>query len=699
MSGGQVLMSGGIVNGAVVSQGGDLRIYAGAEATDAVVSSGGKLMIFADGAVAAPVISSGGTLTVAANGSVDNTVLKICAKMTVANGAKTGDKLTLDFSGASSSEDMMMVDYINRLSENTSVCLTGIHRGAYYLGSNGTLGREVYVNNGLYDFAVPADLGGEGVFVADAANLLKYSFNGVRRFAAESLEVTSGAAVALTANDTYEGGGTNRAALWTDDADADVVAVDENFTGDAYVVIAGAHLAKALYGADTNFDGTININAESGTIRNLAAGAKAGSHVGAVNLTFDGATLAGVGYAGGFGTVTNDVTTLVIDGRFSKDFYAGALANKNAELTFTGDTSLTIKGGIFSGNVYGASAVKTSTSVGNGLRHMTDNVTVTLAGGSTTKYGFSVFAGGYATGDATGTVYKVDGVEVAVTGGDWGTAAGGRGIFGGVMADGVTAEVVEDVNISISGGTMGNVFGGGWAQRGGTSIVGAVSITISGGSVANVFGGGSHSTSGGTTVAASAAITVSGGDITVAIYAMGQLDGDSVTGGSTVTFTGRNDYGCAICGYGSVESPTPTTAKLVFANYSGELSGKIGGFADVQLSGDTVAVFTGEIEDDITSWDLDLTGRAVSYRGDGLAKLDEFADATTVKVTFADAEQAQGGWNIARVGDVNGANFDLTIGTEEIVSGLAYDTQIGSGDYAEWGFRLDDGILKFQKLA
>ena len=62
-----------------------------------------------------------------------------------------------------------------------------------------------------------------------------------------------------------------------------------------------------------------------------------------------------------------------------------------------------------------------------------------------------LFAGGYATGTATGTVYTVDSVTATVEGGDWGSAHGGRGVFGGVMASGVEAQVLGDVTITISG--------------------------------------------------------------------------------------------------------------------------------------------------------------------------------------------------------------------------------------------------------
>ena len=72
----------------------------------------------------------------------------------------------------------------------------------------------------------------------------------------------------------------------------------------------------------------------------------------------------------------------------------------------------------------------------------------------------------------------------------------------------------------------------------------------------------------------------------------------------------------------------------------------------------------------------------------------------TIKVTFADEAQAKGDWNIATVTEAfSGATFNVEVGSEAIASGLAYNQQIASGDYAGWGFELENGVLKFKQLA
>ena len=248
---------------------------------------------------------------------------------------------------------------------------------------------------------------------------------------------------------------------------------------------------------------------------------------------------------------------------------------------------------------------------------------------------------------------------------------------------------------------MGNVYGGGWAQKtNGKSIVGDVNLTISGGTIANVFGGGSHSSSGGTTETGNITITVAGGDISGAIYARGQLEGDT-TGAAKVIFTGANDFACDVYGYSYVGSETGDAA-LSFSGYTGEFAGALGGFNGITLDGSTAMTLSTESGNVSNgSWEFDLTDRASALAGTSLLTWDNANFAgDSVKVSFADDAQAQGGWNIATVAEAfNDTSFYVEIGGTEIVSGLAYKGQIASGDYQGWGFTLDDGALKFKNLA
>ena len=287
-----------------------------------------------------------------------------------------------------------------------------------------------------------------------------------------------------------------------------------------------------------------------------------------------------------------------------------------------------------------------------------------------------------------------------IAGGSWGTAAGGRGVFGGVMASGVEAAVTGAVNITISGGSMGNVYGGGWAQKtNGKSIVGDVNLTITGGTIANVFGGGSHSTSGGTTAAGNVTITVSGGNITGDIFARGQLDGDT-TEAAEVIFTGGTNYGCGVWGYSYVSGGTETEddVKLSFDGYTGTFAGKVGGFNGIAFADGAAATFDAAAEISNGAWEFDLSDRAAALSGTSLLTWSnaDFA-GDTVKVNFADATQAAAGWSIADAA-FTGATFDLYIGGSEITN-VAYDTEISGGDWDGWKFTDENGTLKFKQLA
>ena len=701
---GNVVVSGAtLYNGGLVCNGGcDARIY---DVTITRVSAGQFCTMNLSGTAEASntVVENGGALALnAATVKAENTTLRAGGVLNInASGADTGKLLTLDVSNGG-----VTINNLGLVKASTEIVLNGETAGnTYTIATTGAT--DKYVNCGewgLYDDRIKA-----GESVTNAFTGFSYAFNATGTAItvdAVTVGTKTGDASALTSDDAITGG---RAVKWdsaTGVTSGNVFLAGDMTSGQAWVELDGyaGGANTTLYGAQGNSfaTGTVNIYAKSGSLRNLAAGANAGGTVAAVNLTVAGAELDGTGYAGGFGNVTGAVKTLVSTGTITKDFYAGALANKLDSVTSVGNVSMTVDGGTFSGNIYGASAVKTIAGK-NGTRHTAGDVTLTITDGETTKGTQScIFAGGYATGDATGTVYTVDSVSATISGGSWGEACGGRGVFGGIMASGVEAEVLGAVNITVSGdATMGNVYGGGWAQKtGAKSIVGDVRINIAGGTIANVFGGGSHSTSGGTTETGDVTITVSGGDITGAIYARGQLDGD-ITGAASVIFTGATDFGCDVFGYSYVGGEA-SDAALSFSGYTGEFSGNIGGFNGIKFDGATAMELTTAAADVSNgAWEFDLTDRASTLAGTSLLTWSgaSFTD-DTIKVSFADEAQAKGDWNIATVAEAfSGTTFNVEVGGAEIATGLAYNQQIASGDYQGWGFELESGVLKFKQLA
>jgi autotransporter passenger strand-loop-strand repeat protein len=738
---GQLLMyAGAFASNTTVIDGGVQKLMApGASATKTVISSGGWMQVGATPAQTSGSYIAGGDasdVSVYSTGSVrvyssaTATGVKLLEEDALAyvyTGARiafdsvaSGARINLRFSEATGNEVALITGW--------GTVAAGAELGVKEVGGAGTfkIADSIDANITAIDYDEFDVFGGRVVAVgqnfSDVFEGLNYITTADGTLTATAFTVgsqTTAATLDGTNATTLTDG--NLATTWTSATDLSIIPVvaGANTNADAWLTLDGTTVNGALYGAEGNFAHDVNLHFRDGSIKNLAAGATAGGSVENVNVMVGdinadwtevshGTTVTGAAYAGGFGSVAGTAGTVVNDGTFLKDFYAGALANKLATATSVGEVNMTVNGGTFSGNIYGASSVKTDTTKGNNTRHTVGDVTLIFAGGATTKrYDACIFAGGYATGDATGTVYRVESVTMDINSGDWGLAKGGRGVFGGVMASGVAAEVGDvDISISINGDntapTMGNVYGGGWAQKGGTSAVGNVNISISGGTVANVFGGGSHSKDGeqGTTSAGNVTITVAGGDITGAIYARGQCAGDT-TQSAEVIFTGKEAFDCSVYGYSYVGGGD-SDAKLSYTDYTGTFAGALGGFDGITLDGATaMTLATAADKVNNGAWNFDLADRNKALSGNVLLTWDAEAgfSGDTVKVNFKDETQAKAGWSIAAA-DFTDATFTLAIDSAEIGS-AAYGTALsGTGTvYDGWGFALEDSVLKFKQLA
>ena len=672
----------------------------GALISSVTVRGGATLQVESGGVVEAGTLASGATLNVYKGGQA--------GLSSVGAGATVNLSFWDVTSGGPGNTEALISDW-GDFSSDAKVTVHSLETGYSYKIAD-TANANVTLNCGnyrIYDIAVKSGEEYSNAFwgvnfdFSDGMTLTTGSFTvGVQSAAAE---LTTATATVLA-----DGGLATKWESTTDVSTLPAALAGADTTGDAWLTVDGADLATALYGAEGAFNHDVNMWLYEGTVRNLAAGATAGGSVENVNLLVsqegegnDKLAFTGVAYLGGFGTVNGAVKAAVYNGTFDKDVYAGALANKNTTNTTVGGIDLTIDGGLFKGNLYGASAVKTVDGTGSGVRNATGDVSLTVTDGTAAKSDFCCFAGGYATGTASGRVYTVDSVTATIAGGSWGGAHGGRGIFGGAMASGVEAAVLGEVNLTISGGSMGNVFGGGWAQKpGAKSIVGDVNITIAGtAQVANVFGGGSHSTSGGVTTAENVTITVSGGSITGDIYARGQLEGDSVTS-AKVIFTGAEGFACGVYGYAVVGATDPSNATLSFSDYTGIFSGKLGGFNGITLDKDTAANFGAEAEISNTAWIFDAAERDASLNGTAFLNWDaaDFASSTvTLNLATGDASE----WTLINAETTTAyGTFTLQVDGDNVATGLVLgDTITGTGTaYDGWGFTRENDVLKFAQI-
>ena len=673
-------LAGGDITTVNVLSGGTMFVEGGATAADVTLHAGASAYVYSGGQIAFTSVESDARINVRFSQATGNTEALVTGWGTVAAGAEISVK---EVGGA------------------------GTYKIADGIGNGFTVNYDEFEVFGGREVAV-------GTNFSDAFAGLNFVLGTTGTLTATALSVGSQATAATisdsTATTLTDG---SLATTWTSATDLSTIPVvaGANTNADAWLTLDGTTVNGALYGAEGTFNNDVNLHFRDGSITNLAAGATAGGSVANVNVMIGdidpdwtvvshGTTFNGVAYAGGFGSVTGTAGTVINDGTFKKDFYAGALANKLDAATGVGEVNMTVNGGTFSGNIYGASAVKTVAGK-NGLRHAVGDVTLSIAGGATTKGTQAcIFAGGYATGDATGTVYTVESVTLDISGGSWGSACGGRGVFGGIMASGVTAEA-GDVEITISGGIMGNVYGGGWAQKtNGKSIVGDVSITITGtAQVANVFGGGTHSTSGGTTEADDVTITVSGGTITGAIYARGQADGDSVES-AKVVFKGASAFGCDVFGYSYVGGAA-SDATLSFSGYTGTFSGGIAGFNSVTFDGSAAATFGTEADVANTAWTFDVADRRAAFADTALLNWSE-ADFTGDTITLNLATGDTNEWSLVTAAtDTVYNKFDVLVNGSSILSETIDidDVIAGTGTaYDGWGFTNDEGTLKFKQL-
>jgi len=703
--------SGGTINGAKFYGGGSMYVnnYNVISYSDIVIGSGGKVSLAnrQTGTVYNNItVSAGGYLV----GEYIAALGKITGTLTLdLNGAAglTSFYLNKNLYGVSSAAKIVIAD--ENAAAGNSYRIVSASESNNDLNFTFVLGGNSYAlaNGGMTKVTDPF----RNILWSDA-RINSQTFMNVTD-AAHVIPTVDNAAALKTSGSTLNG--SDREAKWTANTTvaSSVYLADGMTAGNAWLEIDGATVGNALYGAaaNQNFTGVVNLKFTSGSIRNLAAGAAAGGTVKAVNFEMAAGELAGNTYAGGMGNVTGAAKTTIAGGTLAegKNFYAGALWNKQSAATSVGEVSLTVKAGTIDGNVYGASAVKTgtiTTAAEDAAKHTVGNVSFTLAGGTAANAEFCAFAGGYATGTDTtklASVYKVGDIDVSVTGGTWGDVANGRGLFGGIFASGVKA-TAEDVTISISGGRFGNVFGGGWAQKGGTSVVDDVEISISGGTIANIFGGGAHSDSqgseGSTTVVDDVTILVTGGNITGNIFAMGQSDGDAVVGDEvSVIFTGDKSFGCNVWGYSYLRGPA-SDATLSYTDYTGTFSGEIGGFDGITLDGAT-AMTLSTAADDVSnaSWKFDAAERDATLAGTAFLNWTA-ADFTGDVITLNLAEGNATAWSlVGAAANTAYGTFDVQLDGVDIATDLALDDQIASGDYAGWGFTVEESVLKFKNLA
>ncbi|MBP5532202.1 MAG: hypothetical protein J6Y54_09285, partial [Lentisphaeria bacterium] len=360
-------LAGGDISGVNLLSGGTMYVEVGATAADVTLHAGASAYVYSGGQIAFTSIESDAQVNVRFSQATGNTEALITDWGTVAPGAKISVK---EVGGAGSF----------KIADSVDAGFTVNYDEFDVFG-----GRNVSVGQNFSDAfrSLNFVLGANGTLTVADLTI--------------GTQATAAALSDSTATTLTDGA---LATTWTTNTDLSTIptVAGANTNADAWLILDGAAVNGALYGAEGNFGHDVNLKFRDGSIKNLAAGATAGGSVANVNVMIGdidpdwtvvshGTTFNGVAYAGGFGSVTGTAGTVLNDGTFKKDFYAGALANKLDNVTSVGDVSMTIDGGTFNGNIYGASAVKTDSTKGNGTRHTAGDVTLTVTGGETTRGG------------------------------------------------------------------------------------------------------------------------------------------------------------------------------------------------------------------------------------------------------------------------------------------------------------------------
>ena len=132
-----------------------------------------------------------------------------------------------------------------------------------------------------------------------------------------------------------------------------------------------------------------------------------------------------------------------------------------------------------------------------------------------------------------------------------GIYAGGLAARGAIISVGAptpqTRSTGSAVNITVNSGSYTSIYGGGWAESGASVNVYGVTISVTGGEIADLYGGGNNDQSGArTNVVGDVLISISGGTIGN-VHAGAKFVTSKVTGSSTVQINGAAEIG-TLCG-------------------------------------------------------------------------------------------------------------------------------------------------------
>ena len=443
--------------------------------------------------------------------------------------------------------------------------------------------------------------------------------------------------------------------------------------GSSYIYVGG----KAVIG-DTSLDQENDnlYGEEIGSVFGIGNGRSGYSSIGSSDNSYiiiaDRATVNKSVYGGGnFGATgvsstsnTSESKITIIGGTIKDSVYGGGNSNGSGNSSKTSTITIEMTGGKVEGSVYGGSNVK-GTVYGS--------TSVNIKGGTVSTNVYGGGKGGYTDSNNPGTfvtraVSVVVGdssssVAPTITGSVYGGSA-----FGTVNGESNTNTVSSyNTTVTVNKGTIGNVFGGGQGDSTFTPYVeGNVTVTINNGNITNVYGGNDMAGTPNGTVT----VTLNNGTISNSIYGGGNKAAVDVT---HVNLNG----GSAVNAYGGSNQAGATTTNITLAGstvtnlYGGSnQTGDIGTTNVTVTSGSAGTVFGGNNSGGtVTTTNVTISGGTITTAVYGGGKSAPVR-TTNVHLNSSTIPSAFGG----------GQSADVSTGTYVTVNGSNVTNLYGGSD-------------------
>ena len=203
----------------------------------------------------------------------------------------------------------------------------------------------------------------------------------------------------------------------------------------------------------------------------------------------------------------------------------------------SGDVTTTVSGGTIDNALIGGALVLQNSTASLGTVTLNLSGDASIIGG--TANGGMLYTAGYAYGanpdvlDSSATL-TVEKSVLNLTAG----SVPVQNLYSGAHARKGAYTVVDQTEITVTGGSFGRIYGGGWAEKVGKSEVGTSTIRVTGGTVDYIYAGGGNAEGGESVVTGAVNISVTGDAEVGIVFLAGKNINCTTEGAVTMTVSG-----------------------------------------------------------------------------------------------------------------------------------------------------------------